>query len=213
MIKFILGYVVPLYVLCPLIVGLRGYRSFDAPAKTIVWYLVLSAITNLVGVSMALNHHNNMPVFHVFTLLEFLLLTLFFRQLTINANKRLFFDGVMIAFSIFAIINSIYIEPIHTYNSYSRSIESLLLIAFSLISFYAMLGQNNKAAEATKNLIWINIGFICYFSGSLFLFISQKYIIKDPVAGKITWIIHAIFVAAFLYTMITVYLIKSKNPK
>lgn len=190
-----------------------GYRSFDRPAKTIVWYLLISALTNLVVVSLAMNHFNNMPVFHVFTVLEFIILTLFFRELSNNPKAIMLFNILLVAFPVFAILNTAYIQPIHTYNSISRTVESLLLIGFSLASFYTMLGQNHPLNKQSKNLMWINAGMLCYFSGSLFLFIFSKYIMKDVTANKVAWIIHAVLVAAFLYTMITVYLIKSKNQK
>lgn len=194
-----------------MIIGLKGYRSFDPPAKTIVWYLIIATIANIVGVSLAVNNYNNMPVFHVFTVMEFLVFTLFFRYLADSQKAKKILSLFMVAFLLFGIVNAIYIQPIYTYNSISRSVESLLLIAFSLASFYRSLGENNPTVKKTKNLIWINIGIICYFSGALFLFIFSEYIAKDASSYRIGWIIHAVLVATFLYSMITVYLIKAKN--
>jgi len=210
-IKFFLGYIVPLFILAPLIVGLRGFRSFDQAAKTLVWYLIISAFTTIIAVYLAYNHINNMPVFHIFTILEFMILTLFYRHLAANRLAKQVLTFFICAFLVFGIINAIYIQPINTYNSLPRSIESLLLITFSLTSFYTSLGENNTTLKRTKDLLWINIGIICYFSGALFLFIFSEYIAKDPSTYRIGWIIHAVLLAAVLYTMITVYFIKTKN--
>jgi hypothetical protein len=208
--KLFIGFAVPLFVLCPLIVGLKGYKKFDTTSKLVIYYLIVAALANLVAVSLALNHNNNMPIFHVFTVLEFILLSLFFQRLTSHRLTKKILTFCIISFSVFSIINIIYIEPITTYNSLTRSVESILLIVFSLFSFYKGLEADQAVRKKIKHLLWIHIGLICYFSGSLFLFIFSEWIAKDVGVYRVGWIIHAILVT-FLYSMLTTYLLKAKR--
>ncbi len=203
-----MAYVVPLFVLIPLGIGLRNYPRLQMHGKLIVLYLCCSAIASAIAALLGMNNINNMPVFHIFTMVEFVVLTLFFRQLAESGIWRSTISVLGVLFILFGILNCLFIQPIFTYNSLPRSLESLLLIIYGLQWFYSSLGSTNRSTQV-RSLVWINSGIICYFSGSLFLFIFNEYVVQHPTSYRIAWLTHAVFVAAFLYATITIYLIKT----
>ncbi len=203
-----MAYVVPLFVLIPLSIGLWNYDRLKTHGKLIVLYLCCSAIASAIAAILGMNNINNMPVFHVFTMLEFLILTFFFRQLANPGIWKLIITILGFLFIVFGVVNLLFIQPIFTYNSIPRSIESMLLIVYGLQWFYSSLGSPNRSPQHTA-LAWINSGIICYFSGSVFLFIFNEYVVQHSASYRIAWLTHGIFVAAFLYATITIYFIKS----
>lgn len=212
MIGFILSYVSPLFVLFPLIVGFRNYRNYANSEKIIVWFLITSAIASIICVSLAKNGTNNMPAFHVGTVLEFLLFCFFYRELSLRKDQKLIYLIIAIAFVLLEIISLIFWQPIKTYNSITRTTESLLLISFAVSNLFQNLGVRRAGASNHSPLIWINSGVILYFSGALFLFVFSDFLAKgDHDYYMIAWLIHAILVAAFLYCAIGIYLIKTKR--
>jgi hypothetical protein len=194
MLKLYIGIIIPLSILIPLIVALYRYHQLPAPAKSIFHYLVFSGVINCIAIIMARNGINNLPLLHLYTMAEFVLLTIFYRQVFSRRIERLFYPYLAAIFAVFCIVNAVFFQPVFSYNTYPRTIESLLLIIMALLFFYKMLSSEQEGAWYKNTFTWFNIGLLLYFSGSLSLFLLSDVLLKNKQLNEMAWIIHATLV-------------------
>lgn len=171
---FYLVAVVPAFLLLPL--GIALYRRlFTAlPVRMLLYYLVVSGSINLVAV--LLSRKNNLPLLHLYTIAETVLLLLFF--CAINKGQRILTLNkiMLILFPLACIINFLFFQSLYRSNTYVRPVEALLLIFFSM-EYYWREGQDETAGKWTDNpLNWIVAGILLYFSGSFFQFVFSNVI-------------------------------------
>jgi hypothetical protein len=194
MLKLYIGIIIPLSILIPLIVALYRYHGLPGPAKSIFHYLVFSGIINGIAIILARNGINNLPLLHLYTMAEFTLLTMFYRQVFSPRIGRVLYPYLAAVFAVFCIINAIFFQSVSSYNTYPRTIESMLLIIMALLFFYKMLSSEQEGAWYKNTFTWFNIGLLLYFSGSLSLFLLSDVLLKNKQLNEIAWIIHATLV-------------------
>ncbi|MEM1320833.1 MAG: hypothetical protein AAGG75_11290 [Bacteroidota bacterium] len=146
---------------------------------------------------------NNLFLLHIFTVIEFAFLVLIFRPHLHPVISRPAGNGIIAAFTVFAIINSIFFEPLTQFNAFGRAIEAVVVIFLVLLCFSLLLRSLKIRQPAQSPLIWISIGTLIYFSGSLFVFIFSNYVLSSPKMSVTIWGIHA-FISIVLKLFYTI---------
>lgn len=193
MLRFYIGILIPLSILVPLGVAIFRYRLLPSPAISIFIYLVLSGCANGIAIVMARNGMNNLPLLHFYTVLEFIVLALFFRQVMPHRLAKII-PYLLSAFAAYCIINAIAFQSVFTYNTYPRALEALLLIISALSVFYKMLSGDEDLPWFKNPVTFFNIGLLFYFSGSLSLFLLSQALLKNAYLNQIAWVVHATLV-------------------
>jgi hypothetical protein len=151
-----------------------------------------------------------MPLLHLYVAGGFFCLAMFYQNVLGGfINKGIIF-GILISFLVFTAINSLFIQPIFTFNSYAIAVESVLVIILSLLTFIVMLEDivKKQRKSLAKSLNWINSGLFIYYSSSLFIFYINTFLFKDQTFKNFTrefhlqtWELHAffLFVANFCF--------------
>lgn len=192
--KIFMAVIVPLSILLPLFIGAIKYRQLSSAAKLIYWYLIVSAIFTGLSLLIARYYHkNNMPVTHLFTLIEAGFI-LFFYKTVLGAEKRnRSYTYLLLAFTITCIVNAIFFQSIYTYNSYTKSIESIICILLAMKYFAAIASGTISTRISTNAGFYLNAGFFLYFSGAFMLFVFSNFIITNLSLNNflIIWTIHA----------------------
>ncbi|HEY0271806.1 MAG TPA: hypothetical protein VGC22_01420 [Chitinophaga sp.] len=207
------GIIVPLSVLLPLAAGIARYKALPKALRIIFFYLWVDGLVNLVAILLADFHVNNLPVLHVFTILEWWCLAYFYRQVLNSAPaKRILLYG-MICFPVICIINFTWFQSLLHFNTYTRPLETLLVMGCSLAYF----AQTNDAATAwgQSAINWINTGILLYFSGALFIFSFSNLTVthmsrKVASINVLVWNIHATLLLA-MYLLFTIGFLKCRN--
>ncbi len=212
MVIFFLGTVVPLTVLIPIVLGIMHFKKLPFHLRVIVVFALISGITNGVSNLLADRGINNMPVFHVFALSEFILCSLFYKKTLASTKIEKVIVPMIFVFFVFAIASTILWQGFLRFNSYTLSFETVVTIVYCLFLFYKLLGANLPSLKENVALIWINVGFLLYFSGSLFLFLFPEFLTAPQWIYDIGWIIHAILVMV-MYIFFSIAFIKYKAPK
>jgi len=153
-------------------IGITYYKTIKQKLGFIFLYVCLSAGTQLlVNLSQVVGFKNNMPGLHLYLIVEFSLISLFYlRQFDEFINRKWFFL-FFILFITYSIINSIFIQGFWTYPNIPRAIEALILMVFSILYFYKILVETKITVLMKDATIWINLAILIYFSGNLFFFI------------------------------------------
>lgn len=206
-----MGVIVPASVIIPIVFAIVKYRHINKPLSTIFWYLLFAGVVNACAAFLAFRHINNLPLLHVYTIVEFLFLGLFFYQFTERPKiKKLILGGILL-FPVYGFINFAFIQNLHVFNSYTRPVEAILLIIFSLVYFYIKTVENHNYTWHTRPETWIIIGILIYFSSSLVQF-SFSNVVSSLVSRNIKlmiWAIHATLVL-IMYLLFAVGFAKCK---
>lgn len=188
--------IVPLAITLPLFFAFLYIRLTNKAERKILLYLIVSAITNLAAAIISgLFHENNLPLLHFFTAVEFVILSNFYKHILgeqTNEKKYLMLQLVFVAFCIF---NAIAFQPLKTYNSYAKSLESIVIMLFSVKYFAKQFAETYGSNIVHKPSFWFNTGIFLYFSWSLMFFVfSNLIVLVSTKNGNFLLYMHATFV-------------------
>ncbi len=201
----------PWVMLIPFLISILRYKYFQAEFKTITFYMILSVITQIISYIFWRYKKNNLPILHLYTIVEFLIILNFFFEIHKGFLSQKFFLVTAIVFPILSVINSVWIQNIYTFNTYSRSLEALLFIFLSVSWFISEVSQFEEKKTNSLALRYIVSGFLIYFTGSIVLFSFDNEINKLIAEYVLNiWFIHTTLLM-FLYLLITVGLWKQKR--
>lgn len=195
--KFIyMGLIVPLSVLVPISFAVFKYKQTDRVLSIIFYYLLLDGLVNLLAVGFAETGINNLPLLHVFTILEFLMLSVFYIGVLKEKLIRTIIKVLMVLFPIICILNFTFFQSIFRFNTYTRPLEVLLIMAYSL-AYFAQINEAESDRKWSSNpLNYVNTGVLLYFSGALFVYsfsnLTTAYTSpKYKLLNLFIWNIHA----------------------
>lgn len=186
--------VVPLSILAPVIIGAYKYKILQSSFKIIWFYLLITAVINTgATITGRVFHINNSPITHVYTAIEMIMLIWFYRKLLEIKKSGNWFLILQIAFVLACIINAVFFQSIYTYCSYTRSIESMICMLFSL-NYFAKIASSDKSILKDAGF-YFNAGIFLYFSGAFMLFIFSNLITNLSLSDfLVVWSIHAALV-------------------
>jgi hypothetical protein len=167
-------------------------KKVDSRLYSFNMFLLLNGIiqvTQLVILNITKSYH--LLMFHIDVPIEFALLAHFYYSfLKQYFDKKIYFSlvGIFIAFSIF---NSIFIQPIHLFNSYAIVAESTILIILSVFAFIVLLDTRSQMKTTVLGKIFelINAGVFVYYSASLLIYyFSNYYLLHQKNDGNTSFI-------------------------
>ncbi|NII27008.1 hypothetical protein HB364_18095 [Pseudoflavitalea sp. X16] len=210
--KQIIFSVAPYALAPPLLLGLWQFRALPGALRIITIHVLVAAVTELAATLLWHYRINNLFLLHIYTVEECGMLLWFYSYLWRERIPLRVFLYVFLSFLVFAVINSMLLQPLTQNNTYARSIEAVIMIACAIAFFYKMLSEARIHKPERSPYFWINTGLLIYFSGSLLLFTLSNYI-RGPEYKQLRmdiWTLHAFF-NILLYTFITIGLWKQRR--
>jgi len=188
--------VVPLSILIPIGTFLPKYKSAGRETKTIFYYLIFAGLVNAVAIYLSTKNIRNLPLLHLYTIGETVLLLTYFLQIFEKRTIRKVLYGAVILLPIAFIINFLFFQSIYEFNTYTRPVEAILITAICLIFLY-----NSGFVEdfLKQSRSWINIGILIYFPTATIIFILSNYFVfvsSNRTLNNIIWDVHSILVLA-----------------
>jgi hypothetical protein len=199
---WLLDYVQYVLIL-PLTIALIRFKYLTNELKYI-WYFILLGILSEVStrtISYFYPKLNILPGLHLYTLLEFIFIGLFYQRFFGAFFSKKLLPFIIIGFVTFTIINAFFIQGINNFNTYASGLEGILVILLSLLCFYKMLIELDTRSPTKQPIFWLNSGFLFYFAGSLFIFILSNFIKGDNYLLSLAWGMHA-FLMVILHIFI-----------
>jgi hypothetical protein len=173
------------------------YNKLPHRIQVFTWFILLSGIIEASSRILWFNGKNNMPLLHLYVAGGFLCLSYFYRYLLKDFVNPKIIWIVQIAFTVFTLINSLFIQNVYTFNSYALTVESVILVIFSLTTYLLMMNDVVKKNHARihKSVDWLNSGIFIYYASSLLIFhFGNMITILSPSAlVDYTWVLHALF--------------------
>lgn len=202
------GVVVPASVIIPISAGLiTGYKRDYL--KVILFYLIFAGIIDVMEEIIGGYHINNLPLLHFYTIIEFLCLLRFFQLVFHDALCTSIIGIIAVAFSIFAILDMLFIQSIYSFNSYPRPIAALIIAGLCLFYFFKKGESENSESWINDPLNWVVTGLLLYFGSSFFhfAFLNVMYekaslkvnLIFGAIHATLVMVMYLLFAAGFLY--------------
>lgn len=171
-------------VFSPLIPLLFSFKRLFLYQKVIILFIAVSFGTDLL--TTFIFKQGNYPILYVYGLVESIIL-IWFYKMALGLHKNRFK-------LIIAVFSSLYLSilfrfELGEFNSYSRSLESLVMIFLCCLLFYRFYSKEEDIFLDKSPLFWFNIAILVYFSGSFFSFLMSKLILNDKLAS---WAVHNI---------------------
>ncbi len=190
-----------------------NYPKFEKKFRVVSVFVFLSLIVQLISQYLSWKSTNNLFLLHFFVPVSFVVLSLFYQKVFHGFIHKSILPIIALVFCLFSILNSCFLQSTDTFNSYALSLESLLLVIYSLSLFILLLNSSAKDENQkwVASLVWINHGVFIYYSVGLLLFYFSEWLIDLTVIDfKINWLIHSIIHMIF-YVCILIGL--WKHPK
>lgn len=180
-------------VFLPLLIGLLRLRKLVQVQQLLLGLLFISCCFEFGAfwVSQQLDSPN-LPLLHVFTVLQFCLLLLIFRQELIPLIPVRWFPIILVSFVVFAVIDASLISGLQSFNPLARLVESILLLFFSLAYLYKTLNEMRVERLEREPSFWISSGLLIYFAGGFLIFISSNYLMPLEMTAFLFWGLHAV---------------------
>ncbi len=173
------------------------FRRLVNEMKHIGYFILFSAVIEIVSKILWYQKENNLPLLHLYVLIGFLLLIWFYHHVLKEYLQRNVLLSIACCFSIFTVINSIAFETIYTFNSTALSIQAILLIIISIFTFIVLMNDIVKENRSGlhKSLNWINSGIFVYYLSSLMVFYFGNVFIQyySPLTNQYLWCMHSLF--------------------
>lgn len=184
-------------VLAAVITSLYLYRALGKALKVFSWFIFLSGAVQFTSLYLFYRNMNNLPLLHFYTAGGFVCLAWFYRVVLGNFIHRFVIWGITALFVLFCIINTLFVQPIRTFNSYELIAEAVLVIILSLFTFLYLLDSSARESGIPdiRSISWINSGLFIYFL-SCFLIYYFSYIIVPRFSlglRRVAWMFHAFF--------------------
>ncbi len=173
------------------------YKKLPREMKYFSWFIFVSFTVQVIASILFYNSENNMPLLHIYTVVGFVCLIIFYNQIFDGLIKPKILWILAAVFVLYSIVNSIFVQDIYTFNSYALSVEAVIIIILSLTTFVFLMNDivKERRMAIIKSISWINAGLFIYYSSSLLVFYFGNMIInfsRTPLV-RYTWFIYALF--------------------
>lgn len=192
-------------IVIPLIPAILLFKKFTPVYRVLSIHIYVACAAELASYVMSKYRIPNLPLLHIYTLIEFSLLYLFYEFYFNRFFPVWVLRSIAALFLVFSVINSLFIQPVTGFNSYARAAEAFFIILFCLLCFYKLSQEQQPA------ITWINTGLLLYFSGAFILFVLSNYILKfSTELNYHIWAVHA-FLSVLMYLFIAIGLWKARK--
>ena len=184
-------YMSMLSVLLPTIMAGAVFVRLPTPLRILSVFIFATFTLEAVGFAFYQLGINNMVIFHVYTYLEFLSISLIYFVIFKESKVLKWGVGLFtLSFLILSILNLLLGEHTAVFNSIQRVVEyGFLLFYFVFYLSKVISGREAPFLELHPYFV-LTVGFLIYFSGTLFLFLSVNKLQEWGIVDY--WMIHGV---------------------
>ena len=199
-------------IIVPISLSVIKFKQLPKELKIIALYLCSSGLSNFISKVLADFSINNLPLAHLYTVVEFGIICFFYYNLLASKKIKKYIPYIFISFFAVCVINALFFQPIFHYNTYTKPIEAILVIGLAISYLLQLLEDFDRVIKNNVELIYINSGFLLYFSGSFVLFTIFNIFVRNTAVAFAILDVHAT-ILLFMYILFTIALWKFKNER
>lgn len=201
-----IGVIAPLSILVPIAIAVRYRLQKHIVLRFLFYYLLVSGVINGIAIILSYAGRNNLPLLHLLTLAELLLLAQLFSHLVQRKQARLVQYTGWVSAGL-CVVNSMFVQPLTSFNSYGRGLLAAVLIFYSVLFLIAFPRQRQSPGS-----LYLVAGSLIYYSGSLFLFLFSNFLEPGSLLSTLIWNVNA-GLTIVLYIFLSIGMVKwNKAP-
>ncbi|CAN5189722.1 hypothetical protein BH09BAC6_BH09BAC6_17880 [soil metagenome] len=184
------------FLLIIFIYGIISFKKLSKPFRLLIGFIGITLISEGVSRYLAIKIHNNMPVYHVLSPIEYLVYTsMYLHFLSGKIKQTILF--LIIPILLFSIINTFFIQGLKVFPSNFLMLSQTLYLVYSLLGFRQMLVRPGKDSLYEQSFFWLNIAII-FFSTTLLLYYgllnySVRHHLHTSLLSIFSWVINFVF--------------------
>jgi len=160
------------------IIGMSLWRKASGVERVFILFIANNAFFEfLTTMIIRVGYKNNLPFVHAYTLMQFILMTIFFAECFKVLKMKVKYKWVLVFGSLAIIANSVFIQSIYIYNSYSKSLVDLYIMICSVSLFiYLIKDRKHDRADlkpsvsfAAATYLASSISFVIFLFGNVVL--------------------------------------------
>lgn len=178
-------------------IGVLRFRVATSHERLLIVLAGVALVAEISSSALWRNQMNNLFISHLYVPIELVLLLSYFSVQFEGILRRLIVR-VAIGFVGFSIVDSVFFHSVLEMNDLSRTLECVLLITVSLLTW----GRIMKRMEVTRlthlPLFWVNAAVLVYFSAITLLFVFSRSILSaSSELGIWVWSVHLFFMSVY----------------
>lgn len=178
--------------LLPFSIGLVGYSKLTQEQKWLTLLMGIALIVQVLGLHLSLSQIGNQLLFHLYTPIEFIILSLIFQKWLAGWWDKRVFYGLGVGFVGFAIANAIWLQPAESQtNTYAILLASVCMIVFAISFFYRVISEMSLGPLEQSPAFWINASVLLYYAGSILILGLDNYLEGSLLES--VWVFHSSF--------------------
>lgn len=162
-------------IFVPLIIGVIFWKRLSFVQRMIFGIVVLTFLNDSLTIILNRQEIHNLWVYHLYVPLYFWMIALLYRESPMKSTIKKWLLPYACIFTVFSVVNSIWIQPVSGFNSNAISIGMLSYILLALIYFQFLLKQQFYTRLENDPLFWMSVGLLLFNAGALVLFIVSNY--------------------------------------
>lgn len=210
---FVLGHVsiVVSFILSLLV--LWRFKKLDRTLQLIGIYLIFSFCTEIITTSMMWAGRNNLIYIHCFTLIEFWVLSLFFKECNKHHPSMLPYNYILMGGTVIILLNSLFVQPLYEFNSYTASMVGWIIILYCIRFLYHTmdLEPSHPLLMIKKLVVWM---LVYYAATAVILAFSNEMLGIPKEWQRGVWLLRSFILLivriAIGYILIS-YIFRNKN--
>lgn len=200
-------------VVIPFVIGLLTFRHFTAKLRIFFLFVAYGVFNEFLSafVVKVIGVNNNLPLHHLYGLITFLILGIFYRYLLAGYIKQKWIDIIIALYTIYYFFNSLFLQSIYEYPGVARAIGTFVILLLIILYFAKVMQEAKIRNLFAEPVIWISGALLIYYAYNLFYFILFNLLIDFSMEFAELVINYRIGVNLLVYSMISIAFIKQRT--
>lgn len=172
------------------------YYTLNSSLKLVAVYLIGSAAIDIVSSAFFEIQESNLKFLHLFALFEIIVISKIFQLSYWNFKSHLKIEFIGIPVALFVILNTIFLQDLTIYNTYSLALVSIVILGYCIYYFFLLLDFNDSNYEFIV-LKWFIYTLFFYHSISLIImFLGNLLKTIDTESQVYIWLFRVFIILA-----------------
>lgn len=163
----------------PLLRGLFAWKKLVESQRIIYLLVIITFINDSLTIHLNRQSQNNLWVYHFFVPLYFCVLVYLYRKSLNSLPVKSVLYWCIGLFLVFSTTNSLFIQPLDSFNTNAITTSMVFYIILTIIYFYQLLAESLYTELERNPVFWLSAGVLLYNSGALILFILANYFLEE----------------------------------
>jgi hypothetical protein len=163
------------------IAGLIRYKKLSKAFKILTVLILCTLISESIKKVYGKIYHNNMPVAHIWAVIEYAFFSLTYFYLLTNKRVKKAIIVSTVAMLILEVVNVLFFEKLTQFPSLILEASHIVYVVYSLLLFRQMLLFPAEQSLFKQSLFWFNINVLFYATTMFLDFALLSYFIENKL--------------------------------